>query len=465
MTILIAWSMLVSALIAIAAAAVERVAAHFSAPRRFVWIGAMIAATVAPVVIATRPLPVASDVASVASVATSSSIPNASSKPAVSPETRNLVSMDFGSPASSLVDRIDEWFPRVWLITSLTCFALLLRAVLRLRRDRRQWTDADSEIGRVFVARDSGPAVVGVFRPRVVIPGWALRADAATRELLLRHELEHIRAGDSRVLFGIAVLLSAFPWNAALWWIARRVRLAIEIDCDARVIRAVGGARAHAYGLMLLSVGERFASANALPMSASLSEPGSHLGARIHAMTTPRQRRPIRASLPFAGIAAVVLLTAASTPRPAPLMRHSTREPKPLRGNPAPRYPDSLRGRGVEGNVIARFAVDRRGIPDSSTIEIVEATREQFAASVRRALPSWRFDSAGVVRIGFEFFLSGPGEASRVRGVTGVDPNRTVSITAVPLPPSDVQQSPVIPNTPAGRVFKSWLDATNSGQA
>jgi beta-lactamase regulating signal transducer with metallopeptidase domain len=120
----------------------------------------------------------------------------------------------------------------------------------------------------IFVAPETGPAAVGLLRPHIVVPRWLLDEDPGTRALVLRHEIEHVRARDTHALFGAAVLEVLFPWNGALRWMVRRLRLAIEIDCDQRVIDAVGGARQ--YGLALLAVGERYA--DSLPIAASLQE-------------------------------------------------------------------------------------------------------------------------------------------------------------------------------------------------
>src|SRR5204863_9196512 len=139
----------------------------------------------------------------------------------------------------------------------LLLFLAFVRASVVLARQRSRWPDVETDIGHVLVARDSGPAVVGFFHPRIVIPEWAVSIERATRDLLLLHELEHIRAGDSRALVGAEVLLICAPWNAALWWMARQLRLAIEIDCDARVIRS--GEKTREYALLLLAVGERYA--------------------------------------------------------------------------------------------------------------------------------------------------------------------------------------------------------------
>ncbi|MGH2900631.1 MAG: M56 family metallopeptidase, partial [Solirubrobacteraceae bacterium] len=344
-----------------------------------------------------------------------------------------------------------------WLVASSIWIVFLAAAFIRLRRERAQWREAETEVGPVLVASDSGPAVVGVLHPRIVVPEWALAIDGRARSLLLRHELEHLRAGDSRLLFAVAVLRALVPWNAALWWMATRIRLAIEIDCDARVIRSAGDARA--YGLVLLAVGERHAVD--LPVAAGLSEPGTSLEARINAMTSARPRNRIAASAPLAAVAFAALVSAAWTPQPRPLARAKAaptpvvatqekptpaiaapvvatpkprgsrtpapvvelatatpvqsvvvpepqaRQPRPLPGNPTPRYPRAMIDSAIQGRVVAAFSTDARGIPDTASIRIIATTHEPFAAEVRRVLPLWRFDSAGSVRLAFQFIPAG----------------------------------------------------------
>ena len=41
------------------------------------------------------------------------------------------------------------------------------------------------------------------------------------------------------------------PWNLALWWQLRRLRLAVEMDCDNRVVAALGDP--NPYGCFLQS--------------------------------------------------------------------------------------------------------------------------------------------------------------------------------------------------------------------
>ena len=60
-------------------------------------------------------------------------------------------------------------------------------------------------------------------------------------------------------------------------------------------------------------------------------------------------------------------------------------------GDPTPRYPSILQSAGVEGRVLAQFAVDTLGHADMNTCKVLQASRELFAQAVRRVLLSSRF--------------------------------------------------------------------------
>src|SRR6185295_7923924 len=114
-----------------------------------------------------------------------------------------------------------------------------------------------------------GPAVVGALRPQIVLPMWSLHLDFEGRDLGLRHEMEHLRARDTLLLSAAYLATCAMPWNPWMWWQLERLRLAVELDCDRRVLRS--GASRKRYGALLLLVGERGGQA---PLaSAALSEP------------------------------------------------------------------------------------------------------------------------------------------------------------------------------------------------
>ncbi len=68
----------------------------------------------------------------------------------------------------------------------------------------------------------------------------------------------------------------------------------------------------------------------------------------------------------------------------------ATRDP----ASDGPRYPDSLRVKGVQGEVLVEFTVDTTGHADVATFTVVESSHPLFADAVREALPLMRFTPA-----------------------------------------------------------------------
>ena len=191
------------------------------------------------------------------------------------------------TPSFSLGD-LDATLTWAWGLSSAALLLSLGVAALRLAALRRGWRSASVDGWAVLVSDNVGPAVAGLWRPRVVLPEWALRLGEAERRLMLAHEDEHVRARDPCLLVAATAALLLAPWNPVVWWQVRRLRLAVEMDCDARVLARAGDAPA--YGELLLRVGQRRAR---LPLGApALGEPVSFLGRRIRRMVTalPRWR-------------------------------------------------------------------------------------------------------------------------------------------------------------------------------
>jgi hypothetical protein len=200
-----------------------------------------------------------------------------------------------------------------WMGMSALAVLVLLGAAAVLERRRRRWRAAEVEGVPVLLSPDTGPAVVGLFRSRIVLPEWVVReAEPGVRALLMEHEREHLRAGDPRLLaLGLAAVALA-PWNPAAWYGLRRLRLAIEVDCDARVLARRADVRA--YGSLLLEVGRRGTGGRLL--AAAFSEPVSFLERRIRIMTSPRVRFPWLRAGGFGAVALALVAVACEAPGP-----------------------------------------------------------------------------------------------------------------------------------------------------
>ena len=158
------------------------------------------------------------------------------------------------------IESYDTSINRLWLTVSAVLIlwgvanawrvSRLVRLSRRARGDARGTAIVDGV--SVVVTDAIGPATVGLFRSRVLVPRWVLALPGSQRQYVLRHEDEHRRAHDARLLFVASLPLILMPWNLAMWWQLRRLCLAVEMDCDNRVVSGLGDARA--YGELLLKV-------------------------------------------------------------------------------------------------------------------------------------------------------------------------------------------------------------------
>jgi len=160
------------------------------------------------------------------------------------------------------IESFDSGINQVWLTASalLLIWALAnawrVAHLVRTSSKRRGMSGAPLTVDGVpVVVTDSlGPATVGVFRSHVLVPRWVLALPGEQRQYVVRHEDEHRRAHDARLLFAASLTLLLMPWNLALWWQLRRLHLAVEMDCDNRVVTGLGDA--NAYGALLLKIAQ-----------------------------------------------------------------------------------------------------------------------------------------------------------------------------------------------------------------
>ena len=204
-------------------------------------------------------------------------------------------------PYDSFLHALDGIILPGWFLLScgLVLWALVGTADLQYRR--RYWERGTLLGQSILWAREAGPAVVGLFRPRVVLPAWVRGVEPSRQKLILAHEEEHLGAGDAVLRFFMAVLLIAFPWNPALWLHYRRLCLAIELDCDQRVMERLPHRR-WLYGELLFRVGARAAARPGLALAAFAERP-SFLETRI---------RKLLSKAPEVGMAKVAFLTFAA---------------------------------------------------------------------------------------------------------------------------------------------------------
>jgi len=312
---MLAWMLyvvMVSLLLSIGAFLAERAARLKQSGTRWIWITAIIASLIVPTLISS----VAFELPNIVGEQVASKI--VVLRQATSQHLSPAMWIT-GSAEPESWRYANETIKQLWLGVSVAMLLALLASGIQLYVRKRKWHRETVGGASVLVTDDVGPAVVGLMRPRIVVPRWVTMALPSHQTAVIAHEQSHLEARDPQLFTFALALLVFMPWNLPLWWQLRRLRYAIEIDCDARVLK--GGVDPAHYGETLIVVGQRQSAY--VGTVAAMSESKSFLEERIeHMIRKPvRWRRLGAATLASFAIALTALAAQVSPPNadtPAP---------------------------------------------------------------------------------------------------------------------------------------------------
>jgi beta-lactamase regulating signal transducer with metallopeptidase domain len=399
----------------------ERFARLHRLPRRTAWAAAMLLSVLLPaaMILLARPTEIASapyinpepadltaepavQLPARASLASGQSVPSAPSAHVAS------------RSAGTLPRPSDRLLLTTWLAASSLLGLYLLGANLLLRRRMQGWHSATVQDQQVLISEVTGPALLGAFTPRIVIPRWLLLQPPGTQALILQHERQHVLARDALLILAGLAAIVAVPWNLPLWWQWRRLRQAIELDCDARVLRT--GAEANTYAQVLMAVTQR--SGRTPAGALAMSEPVHALERRI-ANLLPDAIRYARLQtlavllLAAAGAGAALALEAPALPAraaaPPPVTapqgtRTAARPTIIAAAAPAPRTVEPAAA--AQTRVLAHLATK----PSSFMVRILSPVAEPSPLSIRMArvtgAPSTSGDADAAARARLEKYYA-----------------------------------------------------------
>jgi len=313
---MLAWmlyAIMVSALLSIGAFLAERAARLKRVGTRWIWITAIIVSLALPTLISSVAIELPNVVG--ARVASKVVVLRQVTSTYLSPAIWLA-----GEPAPESWRSADDTIRNLWFGVSVAMLLALIASGAQLTVRKRHWQRDTVAGASVYLTPDVGPAVVGLLRPRIALPRWVKLALPSHQAAVIAHEQSHLEARDPQVFTFALALLVFMPWNLPLWWQLRRLRYAIEIDCDARVLK--GGVDPAHYGETLIAVGERQSAY--VGAVAAMSESKSFLEERIeHMIRKPvRWRRLGAATLASVSIALTALAAQVSPPNagtPAPV--------------------------------------------------------------------------------------------------------------------------------------------------
>ncbi|HKI96003.1 MAG TPA: M56 family metallopeptidase [Gemmatimonadales bacterium] len=348
-------------------------------------------------------------------------LPGATRSPTITAAPLNVVSYGLSSVVSSATaghalaaPSMGTVLVGLWLLASLAILGIAIVGQIRVRREIAGLAEVRLEGAVVRVSRSTGPAVVGLLRPVIVVPDWVRSLDVERRRYVIEHECAHAKAGDTWLLYSAMALVALMPWNPAMWWAAKRLRDAVELDCDQRLVRS--GASVGTYGTLLIDVaGRGFAALGAV---APFIGRTSLLARRIEMLMRGTARaRVLRTVLALAAGGALVIVAcqtkrpeptsppaAAGTPsdttmvyvQRGPLDTGQKGAPPVLLSRPEAAYPPLMRQAGITGRVAVTFVVRKDGRVDTASIRVTRSTNRAFDQAAKDAIARSTFKPARI---------------------------------------------------------------------
>ena len=199
------------------------------------------------------------------------------------PEAAEAAPIDL---ARLTLDAVVRCLPWLWLIGAPLTFLMVATGLIGSERLRRQSEPLDQgdlvnrcrrlseslgiacHVALGVCARLTGPILVGIFKPMILLPPAALSGWTVEQlEMVLLHELAHVRRWDNLVNLVQRIVEAMLFFHPVVWWLSAWIRLEREMCCDQVVVARTGKPRFYAETLAALAVPEPSLRTGALAMA------------------------------------------------------------------------------------------------------------------------------------------------------------------------------------------------------
>ncbi len=179
------------------------------------------------------------------------------------------------SPAEEVFDWLGAVVPLAWIAGGLMVVArTVVLQWLFSRRVRRApecqdarlstlWTTCRAEVGLrravPLIVCDAvrQPGVMGLLRPRVLLPSDIVGLDDDQLRMIMLHELAHIKRFDIATNWLLVCVQAIHWWNPIYWFVANRFCAYREQACDAFVLGEMQGLSHRTYRELILELAGR----------------------------------------------------------------------------------------------------------------------------------------------------------------------------------------------------------------
>jgi beta-lactamase regulating signal transducer with metallopeptidase domain len=187
------------------------------------------------------------------------------------PRPEGLATIPSGGTGGWRLESLVTYLPAFWLAGSCSALLMLATGLIGVHRLRRTSRALETEeiprrlrmlAGSLGIARRvsigisdrlAAPVLLGIVRPLILLPPAALCGwNIDQLEMVLLHELAHLRRWDNVVNLVQRIIESLLFFHPVVWWLSGWVRLERESCCDRLVVDRVG--QPFAYAEMLLAL-------------------------------------------------------------------------------------------------------------------------------------------------------------------------------------------------------------------
>ncbi len=291
-------------------------------------------------------------------------------------------------------------------------------------------------------ARVHVPLVVGWLKPMILVPMGALAGlTPAQLELILMHELAHIRRNDYLVNLLQVVVETLLFYHPVVRWVSRVLREERENCCDDLVVANSGDALGYARALTEL------AGAQSLALQTSVGSDGGKLLSRIKRIVAVREPTRVATHWSVGALLAVFGLSLSGLLHPigAPVTREEATPPTPVSAEVEPTMPAApVHTAAVEAPVRQAPAVAVRpsapqratertaAEPASGSAVAIEAPPSSTEVAAKQAVPETREQSGASAAVAE--MTPVPAETASAPAIAPVVPETVTSGTAAEAP-------------------------------
>lgn len=176
------------------------------------------------------------------------------------------------SSVTSRDNRLNEFIPIIWMIGCVNILAAFIISHYLLNRSlNKESKDIDKHkyeilkgckekmniklsIGVLVNESVKTPSLVGLIKPRILIPSSMINLSDKELEYIFLHELSHYKRKDIFVNYLLIILQSIHWFNPIIWYFFKRIREDMELATDERVLKIIKEEEHKEYGKAILTV-------------------------------------------------------------------------------------------------------------------------------------------------------------------------------------------------------------------